>query len=90
MAEDRAKTLLEFDSTNTITATDLFLVVRSPANNATTNTVTFGNLANCIIVPSTPANSTSNVVQNVIMYDSTYLYIAANTTNWGRIALQSF
>lgn len=90
MAEDRSKTLLEYGTTNVVARGDLFLVARSPNSNPTTNTIAFGSLANCIVTSGTPSNSTSNVVQNVIMYDSNYLYIAANSSHWGRVAISGF
>lgn len=53
---------------------------------------TYNLSANTLIVrnSATPANSTANVVQGTIWYDSTYLYVATANNVIKRIALSAF
>lgn len=81
----------ELPPTSTLANTDLFVVVKSPNSNPSTNTVTLNTLRAALPVANTPANSAAlTVSRGTFLYDSNYLYIATANNVVKRVALSSF
>lgn len=93
---DRAKKISEYPLLSSPNGNTKF-VVSHTANSGVTNTYSLsiatllGNTAaNVSLRLVTPANSTINVAQGTIFYDSSYLYIAVANNTLKRVALTSF
>jgi len=92
---DRAKKISELSALTAPAGVDLLVIVDDPSGSPVTKKVTvadlFGNSsANVVIYNATPANSTITVKKGVIMFDSSYLYVAVANNSLKRIALSSF
>lgn len=85
----------ELTQTNTVGNTDLFVLVRNPTTEPTTNTVTFSTLktvlSSSLVADTTPANSSAlTIASGTMLHDSNYLYIATANNIVKRVALSLF
>jgi hypothetical protein len=81
----------ELPQTSTLANTDLFVVVKSPNSNPSTNTMTLNTLRAVLPIANTPANSTAlTVLGGTLLYDSNNLYIATANNVVKRVSLVSF
>lgn len=96
------KTITQLPSVNTVAGADLLIVETNPSSAPNTKTITVSNLFNNITSNTvsantvrttyltTPSNSTINVAQGTIFFDSTYAYFAVANNVLKRVALSSF
>lgn len=92
---DRAKKISELTVLSAPAANDLLVIVDDPSGTPVTKKVTVADLlgnssANVVIYNATPANSTITVKKGVIMFDTSYLYVAVANNTLKRVALSSF
>lgn len=92
---DRAKKISELPTLAAPAGNDLIAIVDDPSGTPVTKKVTVADLlgnssANVVIYNATPANSTITVKKGVIMFDTSYLYVAVANNTLKRVALSSF
>lgn len=93
---DKAKKISELTALTGPAGEDLLVIVDDPTGTSNaTKKVTVANFlgnssANISLRISTPANSTINVKQGTIFFDSSFLYIATSNNNLKRVSLSSF
>jgi hypothetical protein len=92
---DRAKKISELSALTAPAGDDLLVIVDDVSGSAVTKKVTVANFlgnssANVVIFNATPANSSISVKKGVIMFDSSYLYVAVANNSLKRVALSSF
>lgn len=98
---NEAKHITELPEVESLPLDSVFIVETNTSGNSVTSQISMENLfsnsnldlvANTIAteIQSTPTNSTPTVTKGTIYSDGTYLYVAVDTDQLMRVALESF
>lgn len=98
---NEAKHITELPEANSLPSDSVFMVEVNASGNSVTSKISSENLfANseldlvvnsiAVNIQSTPSNSTPTVTKGSIFSDGTYIYIAVDTDQLMRVALESF
>lgn len=90
--------ITDLTAANTVTNTDLLVVVTDPVANPVTKKLTVNALANSVISNyhivlgsnTVPATASSNGTTGQIVSDSSYIYVCVSTNTWKRAALNTW